>query len=230
MATKNGADYITEQLDSILLQLQPGDELIISDDRSTDNTIDIIHSYNDDRIRLIQNEHPKGIPKNFETSLQASKGDFIFLADQDDIWLPDKVNVMMRYLKYYDLVISDCQVVDHKLKIKSKSFFSSNNSRSGLIKNLLKNSYMGCCMAFNRKLLNRALPFPKEIPIHDFWIGMIGELYFNVHFTPEVLMKHRRHFTNASTTGEKSLLSLPQKVEQRYKTIKSLFFHKSYAA
>lgn len=230
MATKNGAAYIAEQLDSILLQLNPNDELIISDDRSTDNTVRIIQSYEDKRIKLIQNEFPKGIPKNFETSLLASKGDFIFLADQDDVWLSSKVNIMLNHLRYYDLVISDCEVVDHQLRIRANSFFSSNNSRSGLIKNIFKNSYMGCCMAFNRKLLNRALPFPNKIPIHDFWIGLIAELYFKVLFTPEVLVKHRRHSANASTTGENSTLSLPRRVEQRFRTIRSLFFHRSYAA
>jgi glycosyltransferase involved in cell wall biosynthesis len=230
MATKNGASYIAQQLDSILPQLHYLDEVIISDDSSTDNTVEIVQSYNDARIKIIRNKNQKGILKNFETSLRASSGDFVFLADQDDVWLASKVEVMLRHLQQYDLVISDCQVVDQALKIKAESFFTANNSGSGLIKNLYRNSYMGCCMAFSRKVLNCALPFPKEIPVHDFWIGLIGEMYFKVYFTPEVLVKYRRHYNNASSTGEKSLLSLSRKVEQRLKTIKSLFLHKRYAA
>src|SRR5688572_3666270 len=94
MATKNGGEYLEEQINSILVQLNPEDELIISDDCSTDNTIAIVQSYKDHRIKLFQNKIPKGISKNFETSLQLSKGDYIFLADQDDVWLPRKHDVM----------------------------------------------------------------------------------------------------------------------------------------
>lgn len=229
MATKNGASYVAAQIDSILLQLSAADELIISDDGSTDDTVQIIQSYRDTRIKLIRHNTLQGVTRNFEASLKASSGDFIFLADQDDVWLPSKVEVMLQHLQLHDLVISDCLVVDHSLKIKNGSFFTHNRSGKGLIRNILKNSYMGCCMAFNRKLLNRALPFPKDIPIHDFWIGLIGEMYFNVHFIPDVLVYHRRHSSNASSTGGSSVFSLPRKVVNRYRIIKSLFLHKSYA-
>jgi glycosyltransferase involved in cell wall biosynthesis len=229
MATRNGASYIAAQIDSILSQLSPTDELVISDDGSTDNTVPIIRAYHDKRIKLIQHSFTQGVARNFEASLMASSGDLIFLADQDDVWMPFKIEVMRRHLKDHDLVISDCIMVDHSLRVKSRSFFSKNRSGKGLIKNLLKNSYMGCCMAFNRKLLRRALPFPKDIPIHDFWIGLIGEMHFNVKFIPDVLVYHRRHSSNTSSTGENSILSLPQKVANRYRIIKSLFLHKSYA-
>lgn len=229
MATKNGASYVAAQIDSILLQLSADDELIISDDGSSDDTVQIIQSYQDKRIKLIRHNIPQGVTRNFEASLKASSGDFIFLADQDDVWLPSKVEVMRYHLKEHDLVISDCLVVDHSLRIKNRSFFTHNKSGKGLIRNILKNSYMGCCMAFNRRLLNRALPFPKDIPIHDFWIGLIGEMYFKVQFIPDVLVYHRRHASNASSTGGASVFSLPRKVANRYRIIKSLFLHKSYA-
>ncbi len=229
MATKNGARYIAEQLDSILPQLQSQDEIVISDDNSSDNTLSVITSFNDKRIRLIQNNNTNSIARNFEKSLEASKGNYIFLADQDDVWALNKVSVMKNYLQFYDLVISDCQVVDQRLNVKTPSYFSTNKSGSGLIRNLFRNSYMGCCMAFSRKVLNRALPFPQEIPIHDFWIGLVAEMYFSVRFIPETLVKHRRHASNASTTGDKSLFSMSKKIEYRYKTIKSLL-HSRYAA
>src|SRR5690606_16407967 len=158
-----------------------------------------------------------------------SRGAYIFLADQDDVRVNTKGKVMKRYLEHHDLVISDCQRVDHKLDVKAESYFSVNRSRNGLIRNLFRNSYMGRCMAFNRKVLDRALPFPKEIPIHDFWIGMIGEMYFDVRFIPDKLIKHRRHSSNASTTGGESVLTLPGKIKYRYKTLKSLFLHQRYA-
>jgi glycosyltransferase involved in cell wall biosynthesis len=229
MATKDGAQYLSEQLDSILPQLRPHDELVISDDASTDDTISIILSYKDHRIKLLRNHAPKGIPRNFEASLQASRGNFIFLADQDDVWVPTKVSVMLKQLQHYDLVISDCVIVDHRLQIKTDSFFTHNNSGKGFIKNIFKNSYMGCCMAFSRALLDRALPFPNDIPMHDFWIGLIGELYFNVHFVPESLVYHRRHASNASSTTNSSSFGYSEKFSSRYRIIKNLFFHKVYA-
>ena len=225
MATKNGANYIAEQLDSILVQLKPGDEVIIADDKSTDETLAIIQSFKDSRIKIIQNNFKKGIPQTFETSLRASKGGFIFLADQDDVWNHSKLKVMTDHLKYCDLVISDCVIADHSLKIKNNSFFTLNNSGKGLIKNIFHNSYMGCCMAFNRKLLNRALPFPKDIPIHDFWIGLIGEVYFDVRFIPEALVCKRRHSSNATSTGQRSRASFPRKFVNRYHLIKNLILH-----
>ena len=85
MATYNGEKYIQEQIDSILCQLSKDDELVISDDHSTDATCDIIKSYNDRRIKLFLNELAKGVTHNFENALLHSKGDIIFLADQDDV-------------------------------------------------------------------------------------------------------------------------------------------------
>jgi glycosyltransferase involved in cell wall biosynthesis len=230
MATKNGAPYLREQLDSILHQLGAGDELIISDDRSSDHTVSVIQSYADPRIRLFQNTSTQGIPKNFEAALRASRGSLIFLADQDDVWKENKIQVMTTYLKDNDLVICDCLITDHSLNTKNNSFFRFNNSRKGLIRNIFKNSYMGCCMAFNRNVLNQALPFPNGIPMHDYWIGLIGELTFTVRFIPEVLVFHRRHSTNASTTGDPSNKKLSTRFANRYRIIKHLFLRKSYAA
>ncbi len=229
MATRNGEKYISQQLDSILSQLKPTDELIITDDCSGDGTVSIIRSFDDDRIRLTTNARPAGIAQTFQSSLMRCRGDYIFLADQDDVWLPQKVNVMLRHLSDHDLVISDCKVVDHQLVPKSRSFQALNNSGKGLIKNILRNSYMGCCMAFNRGLLKRALPIPTDIPLHDFWIGLIGELYFKVKFIPDILIYHRRHLTNASTNGSLSRASLSTKVLTRYRLIRNLLLHRSYA-
>lgn len=229
MATKNGAAFICEQINSILPQLSSHDELIISDDCSTDDTVKIIESLQDGRIKLLRNNVHKGVSKNFENCLSHSTGQFIFLADQDDVWAPHKIKVMVNHLRLYDLVIHDCEVRDATLQPQYGSFFDLNKSGKGLMKNLLKNSYMGCCMAFRRKVLERALPFPHDTPIHDFWIGVIGELHFTVHFIPEQLMFHRRHSANVSSTGRVSHLSFQEKFSYRFRTIKNLFFHKSYA-
>lgn len=229
MATKNGATFLKEQLDSILAQLKKEDEVIISDDCSSDDTLTVIRAFQDPRIRLLENRSEKGITKNFEASLRASRGDFIFLADQDDVWLPNKVDRMEGALKDFDLVISDCTLVDDNLQIRSESFFELNKSGKGLLRNLLKNSYMGCCMAFNRKVKDEALPFPSDIPVHDFWIGLVAEMHFNICFMPEALVLHRRHEANASTSGSRSRQPINRKIAHRIRMIKNLFMHKYYA-
>jgi len=221
MAVKNGEKFIREQINSILPQLGGGDELIISDDNSSDQTCSIISSYKDHRITLIKSRED-GIISNFENCLHASRGDFLFLSDQDDVWLSDKIACMRKYLNEFDVVVSDCFIVDEKLAIQKESFFELNYSGKGLVRNLIRNSYMGCCMAFHRKILDKALPFPGKIPVHDLWIGLIGELYFKVAFIPDKLVYHRRHAYNASATAGKSNYSFFQKIDFRYQLAKNL--------
>ena len=220
MAIKNGAQFVREQIDSILPQMGEEDELIISDDCSTDSSREIVLSYQDPRIRFHFNPKP-GIVANFENSLLLSKGDIIFLCDQDDIWHPDKVITMVRHLKKCDLVVSDCFIVNGSDQ-SSASFFKSNRSGKGLLRNIIRNSYMGCCMAFSRDVLVKALPFPNQIPMHDLWIGLIAERYFRVQFIPEQLVYHRRHQSNASTTSRSSSYDLVQKLAFRYQLVKNL--------
>jgi glycosyltransferase involved in cell wall biosynthesis len=229
MATRNGGTFIREQLESILPQLMPEDEIVISDDCSSDSTLTVIRSFQDSRIRLLESGSEKGITRNFEASLNASKGDFIFLADQDDVWLPEKLSKMKQALLNHDLVMSDCHLVDDNLQLQRESFYDLNKSGKGLFKNLFKNSYMGCCMAFTKRLKERALPFPVDIPMHDYWVGLVAEVYFSVYFMPEPLVLHRRHDSNASTSGNASQYSINEKLAQRFRMIKNLFIHKYYA-
>jgi glycosyltransferase involved in cell wall biosynthesis len=222
LATRNGSAYLREQIDSILAQLTDDDELVITDDASTDETVAIVNSYDDNRIILLQQSTPIGVAGNFQTGLTACRGSYIFLADQDDVWNTKKIERMVSELQHCDLVVCDCAISDNQLNIHASSFFSNNRSGKGLLKNLYRNSYMGCCMAFRREVLSRALPFPKDIQIHDFWIGLIAELHFNVNFIPDVLVRHRRHSSNASTTGQTSRFTFMQRIEYRYRIVKAL--------
>jgi hypothetical protein len=98
----------------------------------------------------------------------------MFLGDQDDVWLPGKINAMKNALKEYDLVICDCKLVDDTLRTQNHSFYNVNKSGPGLFRNIIRNSYMGCCMAFTGTRRDRALPIPDDVPVHDFWIGLVG--------------------------------------------------------
>ncbi len=230
MATRNGEKYIAQQLNSILPQLASDDEIVITDDASTDRTAEIIRAYGDPRIVLHVNSVSRGISGTFEKSLRHCRGSYVFLADQDDQWIHGKVKVMTRHLERNDLVVSDCMLVDHLMKANGESFYTINRSGRGFLKNLIRNSYMGCCMAFRRSVLDKALPFPPDIPMHDYWIGLICELHFRVTFIPDVLIYHRRHFSNASTNGVRSTLAFSKRLMDRYRLIKNLMFRKSYAA
>jgi glycosyltransferase involved in cell wall biosynthesis len=223
MAVKNGERFLATQLESILPQLNIDDEIIISDDHSQDNTQGIVNSFNDLRIRFIKNP-TRGLVSNFENSLTASRGEIIFLADQDDVWTSNKVKTTLPLFSKNDLVVSDCRIVDDHLDDIHDSFFKRNSSGKGIVKNLFRNSYMGCCMAFKRAVLAKALPFPKNLVIHDQWLGLIAELNGNVVFVEEKLVLHRRHHRNASSTSAVSDLSLSQKISNRYSIIKNLIY------
>lgn len=224
IATFNGEDFILEQIQSILNQLDSDDELIISDDGSTDETISLIESVGDKRIKIFRDNNFKSPIYNFENALKHAVGDYIFMSDQDDVWLDNKVKIMIEQMELgYDLVISDCELVDQNLLKWNSSYFHFNNSRSGIIKNIIKNSYMGCCMAMSKRLLDTCLPFPRNLPMHDSYIGLVGELKFKVKFINVPLMLHRKHLNNSSSTSAgKSNYNLIQKVMFRIYLILAL--------
>ena len=223
MATCNGELFIAKQLQSILLQNMPVDEIIISDDSSTDKTIEIIKSFTDDRIVLLENNKFKNPIFNFENALKKAKGKYIFLADQDDLWDRCKVNVVSKLLETYDLVINDATIIDASDLVLADSYFKFRNSGPGILRNFYRNTYLGCCMAFNRKILTRSLPFPVDIPMHDIWIGMIAELSGKTCFCKERLTFYRKHDSNISPTiiGKSSYKFLRQ-VKFRYNLLKEL--------
>ncbi|HCD9235318.1 alpha-L-Rha alpha-1,3-L-rhamnosyltransferase [Elizabethkingia anophelis] len=199
LACYNGEKYIKKQIDSILIQLGDDDELLISDDGSSDNTIAILKEYNDNRIRLYFN-HFKSHIKNFGFLLEKAKGNYIFLSDQDDIWNNGKVNITLKYLKEYDLVLSNCTLIDGEDNIIEESLFGNSIPKHGFFRTFHKNIYTGCCMAFNRKILTLSTPFPEKINSHDMWIGMVSELRGKIKILDEKLILFRRHGKNFSAS------------------------------
>lgn len=221
MATYNGAKYIKEQLQSILLQLKESDEVIISDDGSTDETLPLIESFADKRIKIYHHKkrntkfHLDNSTHNFENALKLCTGDIIFLSDQDDVWLPKKVELMVKGLKDAMLVVSDCKLVDNELKIIHPSYFEQNGVHEGIINNFIRYTLVGCCMAFRRELLNKALPFPPTKVGHDLWLAFMAYHYYNVGLIREPLMLFRRHGNNVTPCGSKSSYSLVFKINYR---------------
>ncbi len=211
LAAYNGEKYIGEQIESILPQLREGDELIVSDDNPAGKTRSIVEFYTayDSRVKYIEGEG-KGVCKNFENAINHCSGDVIFLCDQDDVWLDGKVEKVLGAIeKGADVVLHDAQVTDGELNVTSPSFFALNGSKPGFVKNLLKNSYMGCCMAFRADFKKIFMPFPENLPMHDWWIGLNAEIRGKAEFINEPLIKHRCHggnVTGGETTAMQKLL------------------------
>ncbi|MFB8725142.1 glycosyltransferase family 2 protein [Enterococcus casseliflavus] len=223
MATYNGERFIKQQIDSILLQLDAEDELIISDDGSTDQTVHIIKSYDDERIKFFQNTLEKGYTKNFENALNKATGDIFFLSDQDDVWMENKVMICKKFLNNYDFVISDGYITDQNLIKLNETHFQKYNVKKGFWYNTLKTRYVGAFMAFNKDVYNLILPFPakQKFSPHDYWITLIAEHNFKVKLIEQPLVLYRRHGTNV--TGETSQRSIIQKLSQRIYTLINLF-------
>ena len=226
MPTYNGEKFIKIQLESILNQIGKNDEVVVSDDSSTDNTLQIIKSFNDSRIKILENNTFHSPIYNLENALKQATGDYIFLSDQDDEWKTNKVMIVMEQLKNVDLVIHDAEIVDRENNLLFPSFYELNHTKYGKFFNLLKNSYVGCCMAFSRKVLEKCLPFPKNLPMHDLWIGNVAAFKLGkVQFIQDKLISYRRHGGNASITSEKSHRSLKNRVADRWCIVKNLLFY-----
>lgn len=156
IATYNGEKYLAEQLDSILLQVSEEDELIISDDGSTDHTLEILRTYaaNYPQIQLLQGPG-QGVIANFAFALTHTKGEVIFLADQDDVWLPNKVTTVTEYFEAHpdiQVVISDLKIVDADLQVTNPSYFKFRKVKPGFWRNAIKSGYIGAGMAFRQEM------------------------------------------------------------------------------
>ncbi len=221
LAAYKGEKYIEEQIRSILPQLSHGDEIIVSDDRPGGMTEKIVKriAAEDSRVVWVEGKS-KGVVSNFVNAIRYCKGDKIFLCDQDDVWLPDKVKrVMEAFDEGYDLVLHNAYITDGELNITDYSFFEKRGSKKGVLRNIFKNSYMGCCMAFDRKLLKKIMPMPRSIPMHDQWIGILAEIYGKVKFLDLPLIYYRVHGGNV--TGGKT--TFRQKMEWRRYLIFKLY-------
>lgn len=218
MATYNGEKYIQEQVDSILSQLSSEDELIISDDHSSDGTVSIVEKYikEDSRVKLFFNEE-KGVTSNFENAIKRTSNDIIFLSDQDDIWKPEKVKTVLSYYEKrpkVQMIMSDITVVDNELNTTIDSFYEFRGSRAGVIKNIIKNSYIGCAMSFRKELKTKILPIPRNVPMHDMWIGLVADMNKSALLIPEKLIYYRRH--DSTVTSVENTSSLKEKILWRF--------------
>lgn len=215
LATYNGEKYLKEQLDSILSQTYSNFRLLISDDCSKDGTRKILEEYakKDDRIKLFYQEKNLGYVKNFEFLLSKVENKIYALSDQDDVWLPEKVEKTYKKLKETnsDLVFTDLEVVNEKLE---KMYDSYNDYmllsrkikkyKDSYLMQYLYNCITGCTLMSKSEFLNKIIPIQTDSKyvIHDTWIGLIVSLYGKIEYLDEKTIKYRQHGNNQVGTDK----------------------------
>lgn len=193
IATYNGEQYLQRQVDSVLSQIGADDEIVISDDSSTDSTIHILEQYKDNRIKVFDQQTFHSPVFNFENAIKHTTGDIIFLADQDDKWMDGRVaKAVSLHEKGLDLVICNARAVykDHIQNYDYDPFARP------YWQNLIKPMFVGCCMSFKRDILDMVLPFPKSIAMHDLWIGLLSQRNYRCIYIEEPLIEYNRHETS----------------------------------
>ena len=212
MATYNGEKYLRPQLDSILQQSNQEWRLIIRDDCSTDKTVQIIKEYQllrPEQIVLLQAEQPSGSAQNnFFQLLQYSKAEYIMFADQDDVWLKNKVQLTLDKMQQLEqqygkdmplLVHTDLAVVDERLHILNNSMTIRQNiniKKNGLNNILVQNTVTGCSMMINQSLKLFVAEIPKEAIMHDMWFALIAAAFGHIDFVEKATILYRQHSDN----------------------------------
>lgn len=223
IASYNGEKYIKKQIESIICQLNIDDEVIVSDDGSSDDTLNIVAkmSENDSRIKLI-NGPRKGYNKNFENAIRCAKGDYIFISDQDDEWMPNKVSIILETFKHnpeIKCIRHDCYVVDDKDNIIIDSYNTYRKANINYKKNFVKNTFTGCCMCVEANWLKKLLPFPENF-FYDAWIGIISCKFDKAKIINDKLIKWCRH--EGTVTNAKKRNSIMHILKDRYNLYKNI--------
>lgn len=210
MATFNGERFIEEQLHSILDQTLTPVEIIITDDRSADATVNIIRGLKEknDVLKIFSNEVQLGVVENFKKAVSFTNSEnFIAFADQDDIWLPQKLEVNMTALKKINepelpcMVYSDLIMIDQYDNIIDSSFWSAigiNTYIHCFETALFGNPVTGCSMVINQDLRKYCLSMPSDVVMHDAWLALCAFTFGKVYPLKEPLLKYRQHGNNVS--------------------------------
>ncbi len=232
IATYNGEKFLQEQLDSIINQTYENLEIIISDDCSTDGTIELIQQYKDQdkRITFYQNEKNLGFVKNFEKAISFCNGEYIALSDQDDIWKSNKIEVYLNQIEENILIYSNAIVIDKDSNESGKKLFpDAIKLCKGKLNNvfLLDNIVSGNTMMFKKELVKYILPFPSKITYHDFWISFVASTYGTIKYTEESMTYYRRHTQQVTNRIKKKHDDYFKKLEHKKNKLQHQYTRKA---
>ncbi len=207
MTTYNGEKYLREQLESIFNQTYKNIEVVVTDDCSKDETAQILKEYKQKYgLKYYINETNLGYVKNFEKALSLCKGEYIAFADQDDVWMPEKIEVLMNEIEGVSLVYADAELIDQNDESygetkKERNIREDKNFPASNLKEVIEIGLQGCASMFERDVLLKAMPFPNELLkrnkiYHDRWIGIVAGKMKGIKFVDKPLIKYRLHMNN----------------------------------
>ena len=213
LTTYNGAQFIEKQLESLIKQTLPFNELIICDDNSADDTKSILAKYSaqDSRIKVFYNSHNIGFKANFEKALGFSTGDYIALCDQDDIWHTNHLEILYRNIRDKMLVCGDAELIDGRGKKLNqrlsniKNFKKESENCQSIFRFIMyyQNPFQGASMLLRREFLSIALPIPYSVKYHDVWFGHLACIMTSFKYVYEPITFYRMHGNNASGSHTK---------------------------
>lgn len=209
MATYRGAEYVAEQIQSILVQLGPNDELIVVDDASPDETVEVVRGFHDSRLTLLEAAKNQGYVKSFEQGVLRSSGQYVFLADQDDVWLEGRLELMIDALKTSDVVATNFEVLGGGSRGAVRELRSSDSEH--YFRNLVGimigyRPYYGCGMAMTRRQAEIFAPVPEFlVESHDLWLAICGNVGGSIRHLDEPSLLRRLHESNVTPRGWRPL-------------------------
>lgn len=210
VATFNGADHVREQIESILSDLGPHDEVVVVDDCSTDSTLDILRELAalDSRLKVSQNEINRGHVHTFEAALRIASGDYVALSDQDDVWPLGRTRRLIDALQDNDLAVGNFEAFGARSGPPQNAVRSGDSGRgitNVFMLALNRRAYFGSCMLMRRALLHRALPFPPGVQAHDHWLAILANVRGGVsHLDGEPVTRRRIHEKNLTPRARRS--------------------------
>jgi glycosyltransferase involved in cell wall biosynthesis len=234
MATYNGELFIREQLDSILTQTLSDWELIVCDDGSTDNTLSILQEYanNDSRIKIYQNETNLGFKRNFEKAIGLCSGEYIALCDQDDIWYPNHLEILLNLIGNNSLSIGNSDIVDTNNTFLNKRMsdtdhihFIPKDYRKLLYREFFyANPFQGASMLLKKEFALKCIPIPDEVHYHDTWLSTCACLDQGLVYTYTPITRYRQHGKNITINNhrEKGVSRLDKYIDYTSKIIKTI--------
>lgn len=235
MATYNGGRFLEKQLDSILAQTLPPEEILVCDDCSNDNThVILTHYQQQGKLRFFVNETRLGVVENFRKAASlAREGNYIAFADQDDIWLPDKLEKSAARLKEIDngdipaLVYSDLHVINDQGNLQFSSFWqmmSYHRFKHSLNTLLFVNYVLGCTILMNHAMAKEFIRIPYKGRLsHDAWLAHIAYSFGKVSCIQEPLVLYRKHDQNVSF-GQVINYTFWQKIKRNLRSVSNNHF------